>query len=79
MTDTGAERVRKEAEQACQGLDVAAIEVTPLDDGYVVEIDVPKRSGQTDSQWHATIGEAKKRVEGIKAVKKVAFPIARRP
>ena len=78
MTGTsGAERIRQEAEAICQGQGAEVVEVTPLSDGYAVEINVPKASGMTDAQWQAAVNDVRAKLQAVKGIKRVLLSTAR--
>jgi hypothetical protein len=81
MAKTGADRISDEADRICQsyGQNIRIVEVTPLDDGYMIEIDVPRTAGKTDNEWRAAIKTISSELQSLQGVKRVVISIAPHP
>lgn len=75
-TGSGADRIAEEAQSICQTHGARVVDVLPLDDGYAVEIYVPKTAGMNDAQWQSAVGKVRDRLQAIAGVKRVLLSIS---
>lgn len=58
------------------GRGIKVLDAFPADQGYAINISVPKQPGMTDENWHSVVRDIRDKLETIPGVRKVLLALS---